>query len=73
MGSRTIYAGLVLVLLALIIVVRIADPTPIVRLRLLGFDTFQTLSPRTYNPDLPVRIVDIDDQSLTKIGQWPWP
>jgi adenylate cyclase len=22
---------------------------------------------------LPVRIVDIDDASLHKLGQWPWP
>ncbi len=73
MGSRTVYAGAVMILLALIVLVRIADPTPIVRLRLLGFDTFQLLAPRTYDPDLPVRIVDIDDASLERIGQWPWP
>ncbi len=50
MRSRTIYAGAVLLLLGLIVLVRIADPTPIVRLRLLGFDTFQLVAPRTYDP-----------------------
>ncbi len=73
MRSRTIYAGAVLLLLGLIVLVRIADPTPIVRLRLLGFDTFQLVAPRTYDPELPVRILDVDDPSLERIGQWPWP
>ncbi len=73
MGSRSVYAGAVVILLALIVLVRIVDPVPIARLRLLGFDTFQLLAPRTYTPDLPVRIVDIDDASLERIGQWPWP
>src|SRR5205807_719276 len=22
---------------------------------------------------LPVRVIDIDDESLAKFGQWPWP
>lgn len=73
MGSRSIYAAAVVLLLALVVLVRIADPVPIVRLRLLGFDTFQLMAPRTYDPDLPVRIVDIDDASLERVGQWPWP
>lgn len=73
MGSRSIYAAAVVLLLALVVLVRLADPVPIVRLRLLGFDTFQLMAPRTYDPDLPVRIVDIDDASLERIGQWPWP
>ncbi|RFB80452.1 CHASE2 domain-containing protein [Methylovirgula sp. 4M-Z18] len=37
------------------------------------FDHYQALSPRPWSPDLPVRIVDIDDASLAKYGQWPWP
>ena len=27
----------------------------------------------SYDPNLPIRVVDIDEQSLAKIGQWPWP
>lgn len=42
-------------------------------LRIQVFDFFQQLQPRPYDPALPVRIVDIDDESLEKIGQWPWP
>ncbi len=37
------------------------------------FDSYQRLSPRAWSPDLPVRIVDIDEASLGRLGQWPWP
>ncbi len=36
------------------------------------FDKFQHLQPRTYQA-IPVRFVDIDEESLQKFGQWPWP
>jgi adenylate cyclase len=39
----------------------------------LVFDEYQRLRPRPYGFDQPVRIVDIDDESIQKIGQWPWP
>jgi len=38
----------------------------------LVFDTFQTLSPRAYR-EVPVRIVDLDEETLDRLGQWPWP
>lgn len=37
------------------------------------FDQFQRWQPRSYDPEAPVRIVDIDDASLRIFGQWPWP
>lgn len=37
------------------------------------FDFYVAQRPRPYDPNLPVRIVDIDDESLIKLGQWPWP
>jgi adenylate cyclase len=37
------------------------------------FDAYQRLSPRAFDPSLPVRIVDIDEDSLKEVGQWPWP
>lgn len=40
-------------------------------LQLKVFDTYQLLNPRAY-VDSPVRIVDIDDESLSRKGQWPW-
>lgn len=39
----------------------------------LLFDAYQRTAPREYNPDGPARIVDIDDDTIAKLGQWPWP
>ena len=38
----------------------------------ISFDTFQRLHPREFQK-APVRIVDIDEESLSRYGQWPWP
>jgi adenylate cyclase len=57
----------------LAVALRIADPTAVARLRLIVFDAYQQLWPRTFDPDLPVRVVVIDEKSLKKFGQWPWP
>ncbi len=35
------------------------------------FDFYQNLYPRQYQ-DVGIRIIDIDDESLTRLGQWPW-
>lgn len=51
---------------------RVADPYELRLTRELVFDEFQRLAPRPYRP-VPVRIVDIDEISLARIGQWPWP
>jgi adenylate cyclase len=60
-------------LMALAVLLRIADPTPVAKLRLAIYDYFQELAPRTADPSFPVRIVDIDEDSLQRLGQWPWP
>ncbi|MFN2425407.1 MAG: CHASE2 domain-containing protein [Candidatus Binatia bacterium] len=36
------------------------------------FDAYQRSLPRPYRP-APVRIIDIDEASLARLGQWPWP
>ena len=61
-----------LVLLALMVFLRIVDPSPIAELRLKAFDFFQELKPRVAT-QRPVVIVDIDEKSLKALGQWPWP
>jgi adenylate cyclase len=61
-----------LALLVVGVVLRAADPGIVETLRLLVFDTFQRIEPREYQ-DAPVRIIDIDDGSLERLGQWPWP
>ena len=51
---------------------RIADPAPVEEIRVRIFDTFQRMDPRVKKVR-PVSIVDIDEKSLRKFGQWPWP
>ncbi|MDE2510986.1 MAG: CHASE2 domain-containing protein, partial [Elusimicrobia bacterium] len=37
-----------------------------------AFDAFLNMAPRPYQ-DVPVRVIDIDEDSLAKVGQFPWP
>jgi len=53
-------------------VLRVLDPAPVEELRVRTFDGFQRFDPRDKTAR-PVTIVDIDDKSLEKLGQWPWP
>ena len=57
----------------LLIFLRVMDPITLSTMRGAGFDTMQRLWPRQNANALPVRIVDIDEISLKKLGQWPWP
>jgi adenylate cyclase len=61
-----------LALLVLFAAFRIADPSPVEEIRVRTFDTFQRFDPRKKSVR-PVTIVDIDDKSMEKLGQWPWP
>src|SRR6202790_655857 len=72
-GRKFGYARLVcLALLIGIAALRIADFAPVEELRVRTFDTFQRIDPRV-KTSRPVTIVDIDEKSLAKLGQWPWP
>ena len=42
-------------------------------LRNTALDLFQNISPRESISTDTVIVLDIDDQSLLEIGQWPWP
>src|SRR5215210_3840610 len=64
--------AIALVLLLDIVLLRIWDPLPIEALRLRAFDLYQLLQPRV-PAQKPVVIVDIDEDSLKALGQWPWP
>ena len=63
---------LCLVLLVAFVALRAFDPLPVRELRVRTFDMFQRIDPRIKKVH-PVTIVDIDEQSLAKLGQWPWP
>src|SRR6516165_4029096 len=71
--AKLIYIAFVSVLIGGAILLRYADPFFVRALRLIAFDHFQRLDPPKYDPSLPIRIVDIDEASLAKFGQWPWP
>ena len=72
-GRKFGYARLAcLALLIGIAALRILDPAPIQELRVRTFDSFQRIEPRIKTAR-PVTIVDIDEKSLAKLGQWPWP
>ena len=67
------YARLMcLALLIGLAALRIADPAPVEEIRVRTFDTFQRIDPRVKKAR-PVTIVDIDEASLAKLGQFPWP
>jgi len=59
-------------MLAALLALRIIDPAPLEDLRLRSFDFYQILKPRIPTVK-PVVIVDIDEDSLRALGQWPWP
>lgn len=61
-----------LLTLVLAVGLRLVDPPFVERGRMAAFDEFLRLQPRPYT-DVPVRIIDIDDASLERFGQWPWP
>ncbi|MDN3720300.1 CHASE2 domain-containing protein [Roseibium salinum] len=52
--------------------VRVYDPAFIASLRSLTFDAYQRLKPREPLGQ-PIRIIDIDEESIAELGQWPWP
>lgn len=48
------------------------EPLPLQVLRNAVFDQYQRWHPRLYQ-SAPVRIIDVDEESLKQLGQWPWP
>jgi len=61
-----------LIILVGALFLRMQDGFVVQELRNRVFDVYQRLQPRPYlNP--PVRILDIDEESLRTFGQWPWP
>src|SRR3954447_9126607 len=68
--STIVVAGLVPVLL--VALAKFVDLPMLAEARGLVFDSYQRLAPRPYR-DGGVRVVDIDDESIRRLGQWPWP
>lgn len=72
MGLGPAAAGLAVLVLA--VLVQLAGPAPLERAALQLFDGYQRAAPWA-GPDGPSRVVvvDIDESSIEKLGQWPWP
>lgn len=73
-SSWAVLTGLVVILgIAFLQTANVPVISPTIdRLSLLVFDNYQRLSPRPYE-DAAVRILDIDDETIARHGQWPWP
>ena len=69
-GRAPVLAGIVLA--GLVALLHVLGPPALDRFGLLLFDSYQRAAPRAYE-DAPVRVVDIDDESIRRLGQWPWP
>ncbi len=61
-----------LLAMAAVLLLRVLEPVPFERARLALFDSLQRLAPFSMAAS-PVRIIDIDEESLARHGQWPWP
>jgi len=68
--SLIVLAGLLPVLFVALL--KFIEPGVLLEQRGLLFDSYQRLAPRPFR-DAGVRIVDIDDESIQRLGQWPWP
>ncbi len=58
--------------LAVVLVFGALQRPAIDRITNLVFDAYQRLMPRTES-GAPIAVVDIDEASIAKLGQWPWP
>lgn len=59
-------------MLLVIFLLQLVQPTSLASLGNQVFDSYARADPRPYTP-VPVKIVDIDEESLRRQGQWPWP
>jgi adenylate cyclase len=77
---RWLQIALPFVVLFIAVILRGVNPELFETLDLKTFDFYQQKSPRIYSEvipgtdaPMPVKIIDIDDESLAQFGQWPWP
>jgi adenylate cyclase len=71
LSHRGFQIVLLLMLLGGAVYLRFLNPPVIERITQMTFDYYNRLMPRTSQKD--VVIVDIDEESIRAVGQWPWP
>ncbi|WP_299616127.1 CHASE2 and HATPase_c domain-containing protein [Pelagibius sp.] len=66
--------GLLWICLGVVVALRFADPQPLPTFRYAFFDFAQrVLPPEAVDLSEDLVVVDIDEESLARSGQWPWP
>ena len=70
--TRAMEVAFVLVIACAMLAVWLIDPLAVQRQRLMQFDQFQRWQPPVDQLSA-VRIIDINEATLKKYGQWPWP
>jgi adenylate cyclase len=58
--------------LASVLLLQVSGFSWVIWIQHRAFDAFQQLKPREYSNE-GVRVIDLDDESLARLGQWPWP
>src|ERR1700730_487895 len=58
-------------IIVVVLALRKVAPAPFMASQITIFDAMQRIATRSY-VSAPVRIIDIDEESLKRIGQWPW-
>jgi adenylate cyclase len=69
-SAGPVLAGLAAVILVALL--QLVHVPALDRIGLLLFDSYHRAAPRAYE-DAPVRVVDIDEETIRRLGQWPWP
>jgi adenylate cyclase len=72
-GKSHLYSIFVGAFLLAATLILYANPAVLQSLRFIVFDAYQRVAPAPRLEESPVRIVDIDEESLSRLGQWPWP
>ena len=73
LGARLTYWVIVSLAIAVAAPWTLVNSTERVAVQNLLFDAFQRWRPRVYAEPPPIRIVEIDDESIARLGRWPWP
>ena len=60
-----------ILVLCLGLTLKVVDPSVVERLRLINFDSYQSLLSKSIDPD--IKVINIGEQSLAEYGQFPWP
>src|SRR5258707_537089 len=70
-SRRILPAWVGLFIIVIVMVTRTLVPAPFLASQIMIFDAMQRVAPRPY-VRAPVRVIDIDEESPKRIGQWPW-